>query len=388
MKKSLITLLATVFLSIIPFTANAATDSSSQQNFIGPTTINATLGKSIGKIYYGTNCNITDPNNESGKIFGWPGLQIISGYLRGNAPSVTGTWHFQMSCGGTSDNPTVTKTITFRAFEQEGITTLSTPRGVFNKKYQFHFQANNPVKGIKWFIPYKNYLPPGLHLSSAGTLYGTPTKTGTYKFTVTVIYPETKHSSVTASRTFTMKIGFNEKEDIITTSIPVGNLNKTYTPFHFEVYKPAKGLIWKAETPLPKGLHLSNAGTLFGNPTEYGTYPVKIEAGYPYKGAYEYVDQSYTLKINYFNDISPLSLPNGRVNVRYPTIHLKLYNPVKEPQWLYMAFFPPGLFISKDGTLYGTPTETGTYNFMIFVNVPTKDGTYQTNRAYTIKITN
>lgn len=389
MKKLLISLFTLIILSGVPITVDAATDSS-QQGITGPSTINATYGDNI-KIPYFVNNEVEpfeidgSPNQDINYLNSHTdGLTFIADYLTG-IPLGLGTFHFDISC--TYNNQYFDKNITLNVYDPQDITTSSVPRGVFNQKYLFHFQANHPVKGLKWRLPYKNYLPPGLHLSSAGTLYGTPTKTGTYKFAVTVTYPQ--KFSETATKTYTMQIGFNQKQDITTTSIPVGNLNEIYTPVHFKVYQPVKGLIWKAETSLPKGMHLSSAGTLYGKPTDYGTYHIKIEAGYPYKGSYEYVDQSYTLKINYFNEVFPLSFPNGRLNGKYPTIHLKLYHPIEDPKWgNTLESPPPGLRISSDGTLSGTPTDTGTYTFWIVLHIPTKEGTYAIEQPYTIKITN
>lgn len=297
MKKLLITLFTVFIFSVIPFTANAATDSS-REEILGPSIVNVSAGSSV-EIPYTVNGGCADWDIDFGLqtqqyLYAHSdGLMMTGPGLLMGQPMGPGTFKFQIFCYASSG--WIDKDITLNAYDNQDIITPSIPNGQFNVKYKsVIFRVWKPVKGIKWIV--KNHLPPGLHLSTAGTLYGTPTKTGTYNLDIDALYP-TKYGIVNGDRIYTIKIGFNQK-DIITTSIPSGSLNKKFTPFRFKVDKPVKGLIWKNETSLPPGLHLSSAGTLYGTPTKIeNNYPVKIEVGYPYKGKYEFVDQSYKMTI-------------------------------------------------------------------------------------------
>jgi len=74
--------------------------------------------------------------------------------------------------------------------------------------------------------------------------------------------------------------------------------------------------------------------------------------------------------------ISPTSLPNGTNGVAYPLTTFTAsggafsYSPA--PTWVVTGLpsapasgLPPGLTLSTSGTLSGTPTQSGTYDFYV-----------------------
>ena len=87
------------------------------------------------------------------------------------------------------------------------ITTTSLPAGHLHKSYSATIQATGGVSPYSWTIT-SGALPPGLTLaastSTTDTIYGKPTRTGTFSFTVTVTDGSTPIQ--TTSKAFSIKI--------------------------------------------------------------------------------------------------------------------------------------------------------------------------------------
>ncbi len=68
--------------------------------------------------------------------------------------------------------------------------------------------------------------------------------------------------------------------------------------------------------------------------------------------------------------VTTTSLPNGVLNAAYPATTLQASGGVPPFTWSPTptpAGFPPGLSLAADGTITGTPTSTGTFNFTVQV---------------------
>jgi hypothetical protein len=82
------------------------------------------------------------------------------------------------------------------------VTTSSLPYGNVGTAYSQTLAATGASGTLTWTLNANNYLPPGIALSSAGVLGGTPASEGTYQFTVTA----TDESANTATNNFTMVV--------------------------------------------------------------------------------------------------------------------------------------------------------------------------------------
>ncbi len=66
--------------------------------------------------------------------------------------------------------------------------------------------------------------------------------------------------------------------------------------------------------------------------------------------------------------ISPTSLPNGFANVAYPPVTLTMSGGGFIPSFTWTAVnLPPGMNLSTNGILSGTPTQSGIYDVSITV---------------------
>jgi hypothetical protein len=86
--------------------------------------------------------------------------------------------------------------------------------------------------------------------------------------------------------------------------------------------------------------------------------------------------------------ISPLSLPNGKVGVAYGTGQPTFTATGGQAPYVWALApgspaLPPGLFLLSDGTLGGTPTQDGTFDFSIQL---TDAGGRSVERPYSITI--
>jgi len=78
------------------------------------------------------------------------------------------------------------------------VTTSSMPEGTVGQPYSFALSACGGIPPYTWNkYPPEGYgaNPPGLHVSTAGVLSGTPKKAGTYYFTLKVL--DSTHSHKT-----------------------------------------------------------------------------------------------------------------------------------------------------------------------------------------------
>jgi DNA-binding beta-propeller fold protein YncE len=119
-------------------------------------------------------------------------------------------------------------------------------------------------------------LPPGLTLTSAGRLAGTPTSDGTYSFTITA-----KNGiigdSADATKTYSMTIG--SVPSLTAFEAPgTGAVNVPYAGYTFSATGTAPVTFAVNSGALPAGMTLSSGGVLSGTPTAYGTFTYSVMA--------------------------------------------------------------------------------------------------------------
>jgi WD40 repeat protein len=117
-------------------------------------------------------------------------------------------------------------------------------------------------------------LPPGLSLSSAGQLSGTPTTAGTYPITVTVTdssNPPLNDSIIVNLNIEPPALTINEAPP------PTGTVGTTYPAFQFTTTRGALPLVWSETGELPAGLELSVGGVLSGTPQQDGHFPITMD---------------------------------------------------------------------------------------------------------------
>jgi hypothetical protein len=172
------------------------------------------------------------------------------------------------------------------------ITTPSLPNGAVGASYNATLQASGGLVPYTWNIA-SGTLPPGLWLTSAGVLGGTPITAADYTFTAKVSDNSTPANINTKQYTVTIAAG--ETLIITTTSLPDGKEGQLYSATIFAIGGTAP-YGWTASAgSLPDGLNLNSAtGVLSGTPSKNGQFNFTVQVS----------DNSTTMQ----TDTQPLSI--------------------------------------------------------------------------------
>ena len=303
----------------------------------------------------------------SGSLPGGLTLVPSTGVISGQ-PSATGTFSFVIqlkdSTAPTPNAVTKTFSITIAAFT---ITTAPTlPNATVGVPYSQTLAASGGAQPYAWAIS-KGTLPAALTLNSTSTtatITGTPAATATGPDTFTVTVTDTNNN--TASQTFTLTVVIPPV--INTTTLPNGTTGVAYsqalsasggtTPYQWAI----------ATGSLPAGLSLSpTTGTIAGNPSAAGASSFTIQL----KDATGVTATSQPLTLTIVASVTittPSPLPTGEVNIAYSQ-KLTATGGTSPYTWSVTGSgaLPGGLSLSAGGTLSGTPSAAGTFNFTVQV---------------------
>ncbi len=210
-------------------------------------------------------------------------------------------------------------------------------------------------------------LPPGLILEQNGQLSGTPTMSGTYRFTITATI---LGSLCPGSRSYTLTVSNDSCPTLVINppNFPMGQSGVVYgqtlaasggtEPYSFTLSAGA----------LPTGLtlfSLPGGGMLTGTPTVTGNFNFTILAtdANGCQGT-----RAYTLTISPpcpAITINPVSLPNGTVGVAYSQTLTATGGASPYTFTVSAGNLPAGLSLSANGALTGTPTVAGSFNCVV-----------------------
>lgn len=126
---------------------------------------------------------------------------------------------------------------------------------------------------VKW-VKIWGTLPPGLQVSTAGVISGTPTEQGTWTFRIRVI----DSTGAVTSRLFTLTIGAPLPLQVTTPgTLPNAKKNVAYSKTLAATGGTFLYIKWvKIWGTLPPGLQVSTAGVISGTPTAAGTWTFRI----------------------------------------------------------------------------------------------------------------
>lgn len=208
-------------------------------------------------------------------ITGWSGRQtgtLADGVFSGSTtitPTQQGTYTLALVCGG---NEVGFATLT--VVQGMTIDTLSLPAGAVGASYTAMVGVNGGTPSYTWVV---TGLPAGLTATTSGaniTIAGKPMQWGTVDVTFTV----TDSASPAHQATQTLSLKIQSTLKITQTSVVKGTVGATYTqPIAFT------GGVWPytwtvPSGTMPPGLSLdSSSGTVSGQPTQVGKFPVTFQ---------------------------------------------------------------------------------------------------------------
>ncbi len=286
------------------------------------------------------------------------GLSITSGGQITGTPTAAGPATIVVTATD-STSPTkltATASLPITISGAVAITTTSLPNGTVGTGYNFTVAATG---GTAPYTFTASGLPAGLSISPAGVISGTPTANGTASVTLTVT-DSTNPTHATSSVTLPLTI--SNQLAVSTTSLPSGVVGAAYN-FTVTATGGVAPYTFTA-AGLPAGLSISAGGVISGTPTTAGAPSVAITVTDSTNPTHLSATVNLTLTIGPGLAITPLTAPNGTVNVAYPATQVSATGGTA-PYTFTATGLPAGLSISAGGSITGTPTAAGSFTAVI-----------------------
>jgi hypothetical protein len=289
-------------------------------------------------------------------------LNATTGAITGT-PTSAGAFNFTAQVTDAA-NVTATKAFTITVVAGLTITTAPIlPSGSVGVSYTVTLNAAGGKSPYSWSIT-AGALPAGLALNaSGGAIFGTPTGSGTFTFTVQL----NDSASGTSSKQFSIAIAAGLT---ITTApaLPNGAVNASYSqqldaaggapPYHWSVIQGA----------LPPGTSLNASnGVIAGAPAASGVFPFTVQV--TDSGSASAAKQ-FTITVSSSLSITtPTTLPSGAVGAPY-SITLAAIGGTGPYRWAVTSgTLPNGVTLSSStGVIRGTPTNAGAFTFNVVVS--------------------
>ncbi|MBK0027142.1 autotransporter domain-containing protein [Stenotrophomonas sp. S48] len=228
-------------------------------------------------------------------------------------------------------------------------------------------------------------LPPGLSLSGT-TLSGTPTAQGTYTFGIRVTDSSSGSGFYAEVETVTLVVAAPPTITVnpATLANPVVGTAYSQTvtgsggtaPYTFDITSGA----------LPAGLSFNTGtGVISGTPTAGGGFTVTVRAtdASGFQGSRAYTNTVIAPAIA----IAPTTLPDGAVAAGYSQVITASGGTPSYSYSVTAGALPAGLTLNAGGTMSGTPTAGGTFNFTLTAtDSSTGTGPFTGSRAYALVI--
>jgi len=279
------------------------------------------------------------------------GLTLSSAGVISGTPSASGTFNFTVEATNSAGSDTKALSMIINpAPVSPTITTMSPPGGSLGVAYNQTLTATGDPT-ITWSVS-AGSLPGGLSLSSAGVISGTPSVSGIFNFTVNAVNAAGNDSKA-------LSITIDEVPSISTASLTGGVVGTTYSQQLAAAGYPA--VTWSiASGSLPGGLNLSSDGAISGTPTASGTFNFTVSA----VNSAGSDSKALSITVDEVPSITTASLTGGVVGTAYNQVLTATGHPAAT--WsIASGSLPGGLSLSSDGTISGTPSTAGTFNFTV-----------------------
>lgn len=299
-----------------------------------------------------------------------PGLSLQGGTKRSvvvsGTPTQAGSFSFFLKARDGFAGPSVCCTerqFTINISGRLIVSTSSLPDAGINQPYSLQLQASGGSVS-SWSLA-SGTLPDGLTLSPGGVLAGTPTKSGTFTFTVQANgSPNNDTKQLSIFVLAPLVLGGPGARTFAAEPVPVNA--KVNTPFVWGVVATGgKPGYTYTSTTLPAGLTLNADGTITGTPTTAGSSTVTFTVT-DALGATDTLQVKLTIKalLAFAKAKTP---PRGVVGSQYRW-QVPVTGASKTRIFLMSGTFPPGLELDEaTGILFGTPLAKGRFKIKVWV---------------------
>jgi hypothetical protein len=303
------------------------------------------------------------------------GLSFSSGVLSGT-PTQVGTFPITVRV---TDSTSASVSADYSVQIVSGLAIATPPvlpAATVGTAYSFAIQPAGGSAPYTWVVT-AGSLPGGLNFSGSGQISGTPASAGSFSFTVQV----TDANSAKASKQFTLTVA--GPLSITSASLPNGTAGAAYS----QTLTAAGGTPpyqWSVSAgTLPPGLALVTAtGALDGTPSAAGSYTFTVTATDANSVS---AQKQFQLTIGAGVSFStPASLPAATVGASY---QFQMQAAGGQPPYSFtitQGSLPGGLALNgTSGTISGTPTAAGTFNFTVQVTDSAKSSA---TRVHTLSV--
>ncbi|MDN5848790.1 MAG: putative Ig domain-containing protein [Nitrococcus sp.] len=261
---------------------------------------------------------------------------------------------------------------------------------VIGKPYSVTFAVTGGVAPytLAWDGTVANPLPPGLSLSG-DTLSGTPSATGTFTFGINVTDSSTDSDGGGAfiqNRSVTLTVNAQPTITLAPAGLPNPTVGVAYSQTVTASGGTAPYTYDASAGALPSGLSLNaSTGAITGTPTAGGPFNVTLRAtdADGFSGTHGYALTVAAPAIT----LAPVTLPDGQLNSAYSATISASGGTIPYSFAVSAGALPGGLSLASDGTLSGTPSASGTFNFDVTVtDASGGTGPFSQTQSYTLQI--
>ncbi|MGW5671409.1 putative Ig domain-containing protein [Micromonospora sp. NPDC003776] len=290
-----------------------------------------------------------------------PGLALSSTGAFGGTPTTPGSYAFTVRATGAPSGDSADQNVTVVVQAPTITVTSGSPVSPVTayQPYPAHtFTASGGTAPYTLSLR-SGALPPGMAVSSAGVLSGSPTTPGSYAFGIRLtdahgFFAEQDVTVVVVAPTITVTSGAPTSPWYTAQSYPAHTLTASggTTPYTLSLRSGA----------LPPGMAVSSAGVLSGSPTTPGSYAFRVRLTDAHGF---FAEQDVTVAIaDPATTITSGAPPRGAVDTAY-SFRFTATGDSAIKFSVAAGTLPPGLTLAPDGLLSGTPETAGSYAFTV-----------------------
>lgn len=237
------------------------------------------------------------------------------------------------------------------------IVTTTLPTAAVGQIYSSEIVSSGGASPVALSIS-SGSLPPGLQLSSTGSITGTPIAPGSYSFTLRAQDANSQFTQKSLSISVANSgLSFNGG------GLPAGQVGSAYTGTVSAINGASPYAYTLVGGTLPAGLTLAQNGNVSGTPIAAGIYQVTIRVT---DANARTADQGLTIFVNSMGfSVNPNAIPSASLNQPYSATLSGFGGTTPYSFQLVSGTLPSGLSLTSPGVIAGTSTAAGPNSFSI-----------------------